>query len=37
MDLERGVQVVTYAFLLGKETLAKFLKSVEALPVSLRT
>jgi hypothetical protein len=36
MELERGVQVVTYAFLLGKETLGKFLKSVEALPAVSR-
>ena len=36
MDLNRGVQVVTYAFLLGNGTLAKYFKSIEALPASMR-
>ena len=36
MKVEQGVQVVTYAFLLGNVTLAKFFKSIDALPNSMR-
>ena len=32
MDMERGVQVIAYSFLLGGSTLQKYFKAAKTLP-----
>ena len=37
MDLERGVQIIAYSFLLGGTTLEKYFKATKALPPNVRS
>ena len=37
MDVDKGALVITYAFLLGNVTLAKYFKSIESLPLNMRS
>ena len=37
MDLERGVQIIAYSFLLGGATLEKYFTAAKALPPNVRS